>query len=120
MTKSVFALKHLAMDNRQEDRISAKRPVRLEHGSGITRNISASGVFFETVGHYVPGNRITFAIELRGVGEENVLLDCQGTIVRVENKANRVGVGVKIVASTLKPLGAIIDSANTAEFRTLE
>jgi hypothetical protein len=120
LTKPVFTSKRRAVENRHENRITAKRPVRLALGSGVTRNIAASGVFFETVGYYVAGTLITFAIELRGLGEENVLLACTGRIVRVENKANVVGVGVKIVASTLKPIDAMIDSANPVEIRTFE
>ena len=102
MTKSVFASKHLAMEKRREDRMAATRPVRMAHASGITRNISASGVFFETVGDYVPGNLIAFAIVLRGTGAENAWLACKGTIVRVEQRADALGVAVKITSSTLE------------------
>jgi len=86
---------------RSEERVSATRPVRLERGTGITRNVSASGVFFETNVDYAPGSEISFAIELDGP-QGKMMFRCKGQIVRVEHRDGKVGVAAKIVDSTLE------------------
>jgi hypothetical protein len=88
---------------RREERMSSTRPVRLDRGTGVTRNISASGVFFETNVDYAAGSEISFAIELDDPRGEKVMLRCRGEIVRVEHRDGKVGVAAKIVASKLEP-----------------
>ena len=102
MTKSAVASKRLALDKRREHRMRATRPVRLERGTGVTRNISMSGVFFVTDVDYAPGNVINFAIELDGPAGQKLMLGCRGMIVRVERQDGNVGVAAKIVASKLE------------------
>ncbi len=91
----------MATGKRQEERISVARPVRLDRGVGVTRNVSASGVFFETDVDHAPGSKISFAIELDGPQGEKLMLKCQGEIVRVEHRDGKVGVAAKIIASKL-------------------
>ena len=102
MTKSPTLSKRLAIDKRRGARISATRPVRLDRGTGVTRNISASGVFFETDVDYAPGSEIVFAIELDGPKGERLMLRSRGHIVRIQLRGSKVGVAVKIVASKLE------------------
>ena len=54
--------------------MSVTRPVVLARGSGVTRNISTSGVFFETNADYVVGSKIIFAIELDGSFLHRIIL----------------------------------------------
>ena len=103
MTKSTNLSKRLAMDKRREERMSVTRPVSLDRGTGVTRNISTSGVFFETDVGYAPGSKIIFAIELDGPQGEKLMLRSRGEIVRIELRRGKVGVAVKIVASKLEP-----------------
>lgn len=51
--------------------------------TGVTRNIGASGVFFETNVGYGVGSKISFVIELEGLRGERPMLRCQGAIVRL-------------------------------------
>ena len=102
MTKSTKLSKRLAMEKRKEERMSVTRPVRLDRAAGITRNISASGVFFEAEADYAVGRKILFAIELDGPQGEKLELITRGEIVRVEPRGGKVGVAVKIVASKLE------------------
>ena len=87
---------------RREERMSSTRPVKLDRGTGVTRNISASGVFFVTGGDYVPGNKINFTIELAGLRGGTLMLRSWGKIVRIEIGRGIVGVGAKILASKLE------------------
>ena len=102
MTKSAVASKRLAVEKRREERMSMRRPVQLDRGTGITRNISMSGVFFETDVGYASGSVIIFSIELDGPAEKKVMLGCRGMIVRVERRDGKACVAVKIVASKVE------------------
>ena len=90
--------------NAREERVPAALQVNLDQGTGITRNVSASGVFFETDVNYAPGSEISFLIELEGPGARKMMLKCQGRIVRVENRGGKVGVAAKIIESKLEPV----------------
>ena len=102
MTKSAVASTRLAVENRRGARMFVTRPVRLGDRTGITRNISTSGVFFVTGRDYVPGNKINFTIELAGLRGGTLMLRSWGKIVRVEIRHGIVGVGAKILASKLE------------------
>lgn len=92
-----------ARKNRNEERVPSTLPVSLEHGTGVTRDISASGVFFETDRAYSPGSEISFSIELDSPGGK-MMLKCQGRIVRVEGRGGKVGVAARIIESRLEPV----------------
>jgi PilZ domain len=90
-------------DKRKDQRIHTAFPVLLENATGITRDVSASGVFFWTAGECAPGERISFAVEIsRTVGR--VTLECQGEIVRTEPYDAMVGVAVRLTESAMKRL----------------
>jgi hypothetical protein len=90
-------------EKRRESRMSATRPVKLARGTGVTLNISTSGVFFETHVDYAPGSTIIFAIELDGPQGEKLMLKSRGEILRIDHRGGKVGVAVKILASKLEP-----------------
>lgn len=92
----------MATGKRNEERVSIARPVKLKRETGVTRNVSASGVFFETNADYAAGSKISFAIEVDGLREEKMMFKCKGQIVRVERRNGRVGVAVRIVTSMLE------------------
>ena len=69
---------------------------------GITRDVSASGVFFETDASYAVGNAISFTLELQTPGGR-MTLKCDGEIVRVEMRDARAGIAVKITESAIEP-----------------
>ena len=87
---------------RRAKRIPAVMPVRLASaGKGVTRDISASGIFFATESEYMPGKSIYMTIDfMTPAGKLHYI--CQGVIVRVEQSGARVGVAVKISDSLLR------------------
>lgn len=91
---------------RSEERVAAVRPVLLEHGEGLTRDLSPSGVYFETDEQFSAGGSIRFSLEFDNPGGK-LALNCEGTIVRVENHEGKVGVAVRIVQSSLVPAAAV-------------
>lgn len=89
-------------EKRCEERVSAALPVDLGSTTGITRDVSASGIFFETDAAYAVGNPISFAVELDAPGGR-MILKCHGNIVRIVPRDDKVGVAVKITESKLEP-----------------
>lgn len=89
-------------EKRREERIDTALPVELDGAKGITKNVSATGIFFETDVAYSVGSAVNFAVELATPGG-NMTMQCRGEIVRIEPHDARIGVGVKIVESVLIP-----------------
>lgn len=86
---------------REEERVQTGLKVVLDEGIGVTRDVSASGVYFSTDTDYAAGSEISFAIEL-DAPRGRLMLKCRGQIVRVERRDGRIGVAAKIVASKLE------------------
>jgi len=82
-------------DRRQARRYRVTVPVELEQGAGTTRDISASGVFFETDLSCSLGATLSFPLVLEHADPGGpVRLQCQGEVVRVEQCEGKVGVAV--------------------------
>ena len=89
-------------EKRSRERICTALPVRLGNATGITRDVSASGIFFETDAADAVGDMILISLTvefdtLRG----KRMLSCQGDIVRIEPRDASVGVAVRIIESTM-------------------
>ena len=85
------------VERREAPRFTVGLAVKLEHGEGRTRDVSASGVFFTTQGPFLPDAHIKFAVELEHADPGGVLhIVCEGTVVRVEPRPNALGVAVRI------------------------
>lgn len=87
---------------RTEERISCGLPVDLGTATGITRDISASGVFFETDATFPLSSSVEFRVEL-DTPTCNRLVMCRGEIVRIEPRNKKVGVAVKITEALIEP-----------------
>lgn len=84
-------------EKRRELRRKGKFPIVLENGKGTTRDFSSSGIFFETDKSFTPGQTIDFTIVLEYVDPDRpVNLKCHGSILRVEDKGNKLGIAATI------------------------
>ena len=90
------------LERRRGQRIHTALPVILKNAQGVTRDVSASGVYFWTSEiNCTPGDLISFSVELmRPKGR--MMLKCQGDVVRTESRATEIGVAVKIVESAME------------------
>jgi hypothetical protein len=82
---------------RKEDRETKILPVKVvgDNVKGVTRNLSASGVYFEIDSYYQVGLSIRMTIEFDSA--KGMQLECEGSIVRVEDKgSNKMGVAVRM------------------------
>jgi hypothetical protein len=89
-------------EQRREERVPAALRLTLDRGIGVTENVSASGMFFETDASYAPGSAIRFTVDIETPGGK-MLLSCAGDIVRVEQRQSRIGVAVRITESVIRP-----------------
>ena len=71
----------------------------------VTRDISATGLFFETESESRVGDLIQIEILLDGADDPMKLM-AQGQIVRIEMLGSRTGVGVKLLHSHLMAMDA--------------
>lgn len=86
--------------------MDAALPVTLEDGStGLTHNISASGIYFETDRKPSRDCPLSFSVEFQN-GAGGLTLRCRGEVVRIEQLDNRFGVAVRIQESKLVPATA--------------
>jgi hypothetical protein len=88
-------------DKRRGQRILTALPVFLKHAQGITRDVSASGVYFMTPEAICAlGDLICFSVELHR-REGKLVLKCRGDVVRTEPRASEFGVAVRIIDSAM-------------------
>jgi len=90
-------------EQRLEPRERLALPLRLRDGShAVTRDISASGLFFEMAGEHHVGGLVDFEMQLADL---RMRFTAVGQIVRVEHRFSTTGVAVKLLGPRLEPLG---------------
>jgi len=91
-------------ERRRAQRFRIAIPVELDEGAGITRDVSLSGVFFETEQSMTPGEQIHLVLVLERVSPGRpVRLQCEGRVVRVDRFDSRIGVAVAISSYRFGP-----------------
>lgn len=84
-------------DKRNANRFRLSLPLDVEGKLATTRDVSASGLYFETDEPFTPGSELKLSMDLVHVLPEGpVHLVCKGRIVRVEPKEGRLGIAVTI------------------------
>ena len=87
------------VDRRQARRHRLAVPIELEQRTGLTRNISTSGLFFETDSSFPVGATINFSLLLEHADPGGPFrLRCQGEVMRVEPGDGTVGVAVRFTS----------------------
>lgn len=90
----------------EEQRIAPRErlslSLKLRDGSqALTRDISATGLFFEMEGEHLLSGLVDFEME---VPEARVKFVSTGEIVRLEHSPGRTGVAVRLLAPRLEPI----------------
>jgi Tfp pilus assembly protein PilZ len=75
------------------ERYKLALPVQLNDGVGTTRDISTSGIFFETESAYAIGDMIRLFLNF-----EHETLQCDAHVVRVEPRNAQFGVAVELTS----------------------
>ena len=90
----------------EEQRIAPRErlslPLKLRDGSqALTRDISATGLFFEMEGEHLLSGLVDFEMHLP---EARVKFTSCGEIIRLEHSSGRTGVAVRLIAARLEPI----------------
>jgi hypothetical protein len=92
-------MKRKRKHKRRDKRVAAALPLDLPGAAGIARDVSASGMFFETDALYAIGSSIRIDLEL-DTPWGKVMVKCRGKIVRLEPRDRKMGVAVQFTEST--------------------
>ncbi len=80
---------------RRAVRFETELPVEIGNFHGLARNISATGIYFETEAAPPLGSHVYFAVELTVRGEKLKLV-CDGKVLRVDHKDGVHGIAAKL------------------------
>ncbi|HAL39694.1 MAG TPA: hypothetical protein DCP03_16960 [Polaromonas sp.] len=92
---------------RGADRFDTELPDEIGGVQGLTRNISATGIYFETELTQEPGLRVHFTVEVNVRGEK-IRLVCEGEVVREDRNDGVLGIAAKL-ASFFADAAEVID-----------
>jgi hypothetical protein len=88
---------------RAAQRTKVAVPVALENGTGVTRDISQTGVYLKTSAAFTPGDTIRLTLELEyAVPDGPMQFQCVGRVVRVEKLGEEYG-----IASTIDEMNTL-------------
>ena len=85
-------------EKRKEERTVIELPLAFDDVKGVTRNLSASGMFFWTDSSpaFAVGDRVAITLEVIRSGRK-IKPKCEAEIVRIEPRGKHTGVGLRIV-----------------------
>ena len=93
-------------EKRKAPRFQGKLDVALEKGTGVTRDFSTIGIYFETDQSFSPADPLEFFLNLEHTDQgPQVPVRCLGEVVRVEPMGEKMGVAVAISSFGLEGLG---------------
>jgi hypothetical protein len=88
-------------EHRAEPREQVSLPLRLADGlTGVTRDISPSGMYLEIRGDHQLGGTLVFEMDL---DDARMKFTAEGQIVRLEHREGRTGIAVKLLCPKLEP-----------------
>ncbi|WP_296444417.1 PilZ domain-containing protein [Rhodoferax sp. UBA5149] len=99
---------------RGADRFDTELPVDIGGIQGLTRNISASGIYFETETTQEPGPRVNFTVEVNVRGQRLKLV-CEGEVVRVGRNDGVLGIAAKLLSSFFSDAAEVIDANSSVK-----
>jgi hypothetical protein len=85
------------LPGRQEQRFASNLSIALAQATGVSRNVSASGIYFETEAGALGDSKILrFAIDFRNPQGMPVRMRCAARVVRIEPLGSeRIGVAAR-------------------------
>jgi Tfp pilus assembly protein PilZ len=90
-------------EKRAEERVAAVLPAGVGGAAAMLHNVSASGMYLETDAEYAVGSTVDLALDLDTPWGQ-VMVRCQGRIVRLQPHDHKVGVAVQFVDGAAEPL----------------
>lgn len=93
---------HTTADHRAAARFDTALEVDVEGLTARTRNISASGVYFETDADLPIGSVLNLSVQFTHGGRTH-MLTCEGEVVRVTDADGRHGVAARLLTPFFAP-----------------
>lgn len=87
-------------ERRREKRVGAAIAVHLATATGVTRDVSESGMFFDTDTRFAVGEAIDMELELNAP-HGKLLFRCCGEVLRVEPRDRKFGVAVRLAGAAM-------------------
>ncbi len=94
-------LKNMAYTGRHKrsaERLTSELPIEINGALGTTKNISATGIYFETTTPQKPGSKVNFAVEVV-INGKTIKMVCSGSVIRIDRNNGKVGIAVRLVHS---------------------
>jgi hypothetical protein len=88
-------------EKRKGERVCTALPVAVGGTTGVTRDVSATGVFFEMDILCAVGSLVRFTVEV-ATPARKLILNCEGDVVRTEAHDTRMGLAVRITDSVMR------------------
>jgi hypothetical protein len=89
-------------EKRRQTRFKGNLAVEFEGGTGVTRDFSGSGIFFETDYSFIAEQPMEFTLVLHNMDSERpVRVKCKGESVRVEQRGQKTVVAATIDSYTI-------------------
>ena len=83
--------------------------LKLEHGEGVVRNVSASGVYFVTDVALERGEPVSFTLDFKNYPGGLLRVKCAAKVVRVEPRDRKIGVAAAISSFEFVRAGGVPD-----------
>lgn len=93
---------------RGDERFPTELPIETDGFAGMTKNISATGIYFETQASHEVGTRVHLTIDVTVQGEKLKMV-CDGFVVRVDQKDGVLGIAAKLEGSFFSTAEDVID-----------
>jgi hypothetical protein len=91
-------------ERRDAPRHDVVLPVSLDQGSGVTRNVSVSGIAFETTHPLTPGRATRISLPLQHPGDHAIIwLHCEGRVIRAEPAPGGLRVAARLTSHRFAP-----------------
>lgn len=86
-------------EQRVDPRERLALPLKLDCGDAMTRDISATGLFFELEGKHVLQGELDFEMQVPGI---RMKFTSRGEIMRIEHSNGRTGIAVRLLNPRLE------------------
>ena len=85
--------------NRSTQRYDVALPVQLPRGSGLTRDVSTRGIYFQSGQKYDLDSQIDFTLTFGTLEQASpIQVRCRARVVRVEPRSDHVGIAAAITS----------------------
>jgi hypothetical protein len=84
------------VNERRHERFESDLTIKLHHGEGAVRNVSAGGIYFVTDVPLQDGQTLNFTLEFHDSPSGPIAATCTARIVRLESQGARYGVAASI------------------------